>query len=297
MTRAARATAPALPKLPPALVNLHRLTNRTTVGSWERYREHRRRVTDLALSAGGETLALLGAGNCNDVDLALLTGRYREVHLVDVDREALRGAKARQPDDVASSLVLHAPVDLSGFLDRLPVFRTRNATALELGGLLEAGCERVLSAVPAKFDTIVSTCLLSQLMHGCYCGLGQGHPQLHLLGSAAAVVHLRSLVQLLSPGGTAILLTDTVSSETYPLDEESTAKDGAVLVEYLDESGKAISGTELSMLRNVVTEDPVVAPLLASSRVIPPWLWAIRERMTLLVYGLSLTRRIERPPA
>jgi hypothetical protein len=304
MTRVAQATPPKPPTLPAALVNVHRHNNRTTAANWERYRAHRERVTELVLSRGeaaaegraavgrrGGTLALLGAGNCNDVDLARLTQRYREVHLVDVDRDAVHGAVARQSREVASALVPHAPLDLSGFLDRLPELRSRRATPGELGALPESGATQVLTSLPFRFDTVASTCLLSQLMHGCFSGLGPAHPQLHMLGSAAAVVHVRSLLRLLKPGGTAILVSDLCSSETYPLDEESTAQDGLVLLEYLDETGNVFSGTSISMIRNILAEDPYVAPLVESSRLVRPWLWPVSEKLTLLVYGLVITRR------
>jgi hypothetical protein len=291
MIRVARATPSPIPNLPAALVNLHRLANRTNAANWERYRGHRERLTELALSGGGDALALLGAGNCNDVDLQVLTERYREVHLVDVDRDAVRGAKARQPSHVASSLVLHAPVDLSGFLGQLPALRVHHPTAGELTALSESSVTRVLTSLPVRFDTVVSTCLLTQLMHGCYCGLGATHPLLPVIGCAAAVVHLRSVVRLLCPGGTGILVTDVVSSETYPLDEQATREDGLVLLEYLDEVGNVFTGSAVSLVKRILTEDEFVAPLVESWRLVPPWLWQTGENLTLLVYGVIITRR------
>jgi hypothetical protein len=80
--------------VPAGIIDLHRGLNRDTADSWHRYSEHRARVT--ALAPGGDSCAVLGAGNCNDLDLDALTGRYREIHLIDLDAEALERARARQ---------------------------------------------------------------------------------------------------------------------------------------------------------------------------------------------------------
>ena len=87
--------------VPSGLVELHRALNRETADSWRTFADHRARVTALALEAGGETCAVLGAGNCNDLDLEALAQRHREIHLVDLDREAVTRARERQPPTVA----------------------------------------------------------------------------------------------------------------------------------------------------------------------------------------------------
>src|SRR5215471_11691642 len=103
-----------MPSPPPALLAYHRNNNRETASSWEQFSQHRAQMTQLALEAAPETggrLAVLGAGNCNDLDLDALTARYREVHLIDVDVEAVRRARGRVAPEVADRLITHAPVD------------------------------------------------------------------------------------------------------------------------------------------------------------------------------------------
>src|SRR3954471_23074082 len=58
------------------LLDLHAQNNRATAASWERFASHRSQVTELLRAAGGDTLALLGAGNCNDVDLETLGRQF-----------------------------------------------------------------------------------------------------------------------------------------------------------------------------------------------------------------------------
>jgi hypothetical protein len=69
--------------------------NRESAGNWEHYAEHRARITRLSLGLLNATrganarVCVLGAGNCNDLELSELTKHCRELHLIDFDSEAL----------------------------------------------------------------------------------------------------------------------------------------------------------------------------------------------------------------
>src|SRR3954469_2227543 len=98
------------------------LANLSALAHFGSFDEHRRRLTALALSAAPVTegtLCVLGAGNCFDLDLSALVDRYQAVHLVDLDAAALDRTVARQEPKTRERLVLHAPLDLSGLLDRI----------------------------------------------------------------------------------------------------------------------------------------------------------------------------------
>src|SRR5687768_987564 len=86
--------------------------NRTTRGQWDWYARHRAEIEKLIRTDGrGQRICVLGAGNCNDLDLRWLTEAYREVRLVDIDRGALARAAERQ--GVTAKVSLDAPVDLT----------------------------------------------------------------------------------------------------------------------------------------------------------------------------------------
>jgi hypothetical protein len=278
-------------RLPPALVDYHRKNNRATGARWEGFAEHRARMTMLAIEARGETLAVLGAGNCNDLDLPALAARFREIHLVDLDEEAVRRARDRQPPEVASKLVLHAPVDLSGAFDRLAAFKTKPATPAEQARLPRESVEKILAALPGRFDVVLSACMLSQLMHSCYVALGIEHPQLQTMAAALALAHLRSLSALVAPGGTGLLVTDTISSETYALEELWGDQPPLALLDQIDRANRTLSGTAPSFLKKILRDDPEIAPLVSAPRLLEPWLWRFTEEMTFLVYALAFDRR------
>jgi len=273
--------------LPPRLVDYHRKNNQATQARWDDFSEHRLRVTALALEPPGQTLAVLGAGNCNDLDLPALAARFREIHLVDLDEEAVLKARDRQPQDVQARLVVHAPVDLSGAFDRLAAFKAKPATPAEQARLTANAVQKILQALPGSFDVVLSACMLSQLMHSCYIALGLQHPQLHLMATALAVAHLRSLAAMTAPGGTALLVTDTISSETYALEELWGDRPPLQLLDEIYRADRVLTGTGPSFLRKILRDEP----LATAPRLVEPWLWRFTEEMTFLVYALVYQRR------
>jgi hypothetical protein len=191
-------------------------------------------------------------------------------------------------------LVLHGAVDLSGTFARLGGFRNKPATAVELANLPQASVEKVVAAVPQTFDVVMSTCFLSQLMQSAAISLGETHPQLHILACALALAHLRSMVRLLRPGGTGHVVTDTVTTETYPLVELWGQRTPLALLDHLELTNNVFSGTGPSFLRRILATDKQVAPALAGSpRLLAPWLWQFTEERTYLVYGLSFRRAFQ----
>jgi hypothetical protein len=271
-----------------ALLEFHRDNNRKSAARWSDFSPHRARMTTLALErAGGQSVALLGAGNCNDLDLPALATAYREVHLVDIDREALQRARERLPVEVANKLMLRAPVDLSGVFDRLARLRGKTLSGEELAGVTAAAADRVLVALPERFDQVVSCCLMSQLMHSCYLALDL-HPQLEAIGAAVAAAHLRSLVGLARPGGGVAFVSDTVSSESYPLEELWGERPPLRMLEDLEAAGNVQSGTAPTFVRRRLKA--LSADLAGPPRLIEPWLWRLDDSLTFLVYALVLRR-------
>lgn len=288
----ARAKASRLVHSPPVeLTELHRRNNRSSADNWDRFRAHRERLTELVLAAGGESLAVLGAGNCNDLDLPQLTDQFREIHLVDIDGAALQRAKEKLPACAADKLRLHAPLDLSGALPQLERFRREPPDLRQLAELPGESARRASASLPFSCDTVVSACLLSQLMFGCEVALGRDNPQLPLVGCAVAVAHLRSLVRLIEPGGTGLLVTDVATSTSYPLAAAFAQHEPLDLLARLEDQNKALSGTAASFVLEVLEGDAEIAPLIEPPRLVEPWLWEFGEGMTLLVYACVLRRK------
>jgi hypothetical protein len=275
-------------------MELHRRSNRATADAWERFGEHRARVTALLAEAapahGQGSLALLGAGNANDVDLKALVERYAQVHLIDIDADAVARAVAQQPETVRQRLTVQAPVDLSGALKPLADWKGRGPSTADLAGLPDRAHDDVMRALPARYDVVASTGLLSQLLWTCERALGE-HPMVAPVSLALAVAHLRSLVALTRAAGRALLITDTVSSETYPVEDLQRSLGPQGLLDEVMRTGVGFRCTHLAFVRQVLREDVRASPLVRAVRVLPPWLWHLVPGQTLLVYAVEIDTR------
>jgi hypothetical protein len=158
--------------------------------------------------------------------------------------------------------------------------------------------ENVLAAVAARFDTVVSSCLLSQLIHGSTVALGPEHPDVSILSCAIALAHLRCVASLVAPGGTGVVITDMASSERH-FRLESVAS-GALdeLASELERTHRCASGTGPGFLWRVLTDDRLITPLLAAPpRPLAPWLWRFGRELTYLVHGVTFRVRPDASPA
>src|SRR3954469_24491864 len=95
------------------MVEQERWRNSSTRQAFDKYSRHRAQQMALLQGWRGERLAVLGAGNCNDLDLTALAHSFRELHLFDIDSQALAGAYERQSKWVQRACSLHEH-DLTG---------------------------------------------------------------------------------------------------------------------------------------------------------------------------------------
>src|SRR5690606_31235846 len=76
-----------------ALRDAQVVANCSSLPHFDAFRGHRERLTAMLASATTpwreETLCILGAGNCYDIDLQALLRAYASVHLVDLDAQAV----------------------------------------------------------------------------------------------------------------------------------------------------------------------------------------------------------------
>ena len=194
--------------------NIHFKLNRDTADGWQMFSLHRERVMSLLVQPDlrGE-LALLGAGNCNDVDLSALILKYDHVALVDLDERSLVAAVNRQPVPQPSKLQIRAPVDVGAFAETCPA-SAHQKLSTEYADALTAIRAKEISEGP--FDVVASLCLLTQLILPIAEQLGPQHARCLELVQFERSVHLNLLVEILRPGGRAFLVSDMVSTDTAP---------------------------------------------------------------------------------
>jgi hypothetical protein len=216
------------------------------------------------------------------------------VHLVDIDPSAIARAAARQHAPTRDRLHLHGGLDLSGLTDRLDAWTRRPPDAAALAALPAQTAARVASALPGPFDLVVSTCLLSQICRACHRAFGDAPAAAVTLGrvaGAAVATHLEVMIQLTAPGGTSLLVTDAISSETYPLDELFTPRNGAALLDELARRDRLFTGASPHLISKLLRHHPARGPLVEDVHLKAPWLWELSPTCTLLVYALAFRRR------
>jgi hypothetical protein len=254
---------------------------------WHTFADHRRKVMNL-LVAGGDSaasrLCVVGAGNCNDLDLISLLEAHREVHLVDLDSEALAAGIARQGVADHHSLRTYGGVDVTSMLDKIATWSPRT----KIGPEDRAACadepvRRAGTLLPGPFDSVASTCVLSQLMYGVVSAVSEAHPQFVELLQATRAGHLRLLAHLAAPGGSVTLITDVVSSETLP--SLGTIPDASLdgLLVQIARDRNFFHGVNPAALSSVVVQDPVLNAELAGQETVPPWRWDIGPRLYLVM--------------
>ncbi|MDF3067207.1 MAG: hypothetical protein K0R38_2808 [Polyangiaceae bacterium] len=270
-----------------------RVSNQSGLPHFDSFRGHREQQTRLISASqrlGGDRLCVLGAGNAYDLELEELLTRFAEVHLVDVDAEALSRARARVPEGPRARLFAHAPVDLSGMFEHLERWGRMQVTPEELMKAPAAGAKRIAVALPGPFDVVASTCLLTQLQLTLLQSLGDRHQLFLALREFLTLTHLRTLAALTKPGGDALLITDLCESAAFPPGKGRNEAELPALMNGLVAAGHVIHSSHPDVIRLALGDDPVLSRSFGPARLSAPWIWQNGPKLRFLVYGFTLPR-------
>ncbi len=270
-------------------------SNLSGLSHYASFASHRTASTRLILEAGAgldprARLCVLGAGNAYDLELSELLERFAELHLVDIDAEALERAKQRAAPSDRARIVSHAPFELSGMFEHLERWARLQVTPEELMRAPARGAERIAEALPGAFDVVVSTCLLTQLQLQLLQLLGDRHRLFGALRELLTLTHLRTLATLTKPGGRAVLLTDLCEAAVFPAGRPRDASDFEPLFRELVGLGHVIYSSHPELLKFTLKDDPVLGRAFRQVERSAPWLWQNGPQTRFLVYGLSLER-------
>lgn len=257
-------------------------------GRWDLFASHRREVT-AQLTGGREAaaarLCVLGAGNCNDLDLAALLAAFREVHLADLDGEALADG-ARQVEG-RGELFLHGGAEVTGVLPLLEQLSPQTpADDPLIDECLRQAAESAGPSLPSPFDSVASVCLLSQLIESVAKTLGESHPRFWDFCQAIRLRHLRLLVELTAPGGWGALITDFVSSVSVPDLAEIAPQALAARLRQLVAERNFFHGLNPFVLEEMYRSHPALAPHVCQVSLAAPWRWDFGPR----VYAVASIR-------
>lgn len=273
--------------------------NRRLAGSRQRYQGHRQQVMALALGAqatpaaaepAGE-IVIFGAGNGTDLDLARLLETFREIHLVDLDGEALERAREELPEALRARVVPHAPVDLSGFMSQLDEWGESLPDDATLGRTAFAAARAIVAALGRDFDVALSTGALSQLIVPFHRAWISSRASWERLDAAILAVHLATLVLSTRAGGRGVLAFDVLSSKDAPALLALAGRGGVELQAAIDAQvlagNVALRPQPLTLLRQL--QFPGMASMVQEPQLTSPWLWDLGDALQ-LVYALHFRR-------
>lgn len=248
----------------------------------EAYTHHRARQMALLGSLGGERIAVLGAGNCNDLDLSALAKAFREVHLFDIDGNALRSAVERQDGEVQRACRLHER-DLTGVARLLDDWRHSSPEPLPAQVAAWKELSSLIKEV-GEFDAVVSTCLLSQVAINLRNFFGIV-PALNGALCAAIVGHVLLTAALTKPGGTLLIVSDCITNQ-FPIHEEARQRGPLNAIFHLAEQGATFPGTDPELIAGVLRGTEITGAEFKDA-----WLWELTDEQQYLVYALQGTRK------
>jgi hypothetical protein len=266
-------------------------SNRRLPDSWLGYAGHRERVTGHIeqLAQGGE-LCVFGAGNCNDLELERLASLFSEIHLVDLDGEALERARERQASDVKAKIALHPNVDFSGMLEHLDDWGERFPERTQLAQSAVAAAQGIVRGLGRSFPVVVSACVLSQLAVPFQRAWVTSRANWGDLLSTISAVHLATLTGSTRPGGSGLIVFDTSSSKDTPALAELRSRSSDELEEFVAEArrdgGLNFRPDPKELVRQLLA--PGLRSLVADPELSSPWLWHLGQE-TQLVYSLTFT--------
>jgi hypothetical protein len=269
-------------------LQLQQTRNSQTRDGWHLFTEHRQQVMNLLRREGDSPtgwLCLLGAGNCNDVDLQLLQRRYSRIDLVDWDRAALIDGVGRQLGTAGNCVQIQGGIDFTAIADELARWCEHPPSESQID---ELGHRAEVAELPegiGQADTAASLCVLSQLIELCSTALGRDHPRLPQLVQAVRRGHLRQLAGRLRPGGTGVVVTDLVSSDTAPDLMRANQADLSPLVHRLLSQGNFFLGLHPMSLLEDFRTDGQLQRMATLCNVGPPWLWQMGPRR-FVVYSI-----------
>jgi len=276
------------------LADIQRQRNLDSQNCWQAFHNHRAAVTDALCSAAsstGQRLCVLGAGNCNDLDLQVLGKRYAEVVLVDIDSQALAAGKTLQNADPLDHVRSCGGIDLTGVMDVVDRW-TPGAPGSddEIDRCIERAKAFAAPQIGGPFDVVGSVCLLTQIIEMPVLALGPKHPRLHELIFALRDRHLQMLAELVRPGGHGVLITDFVSSDTLP-ELASIPEDRfeQAIGEQI-ERRNFFTGANRIALFSLFQTAPLLSPLVSDCKLMRPWRWTLGPR-TYAVSGIAFKRR------
>jgi hypothetical protein len=253
--------------------------NSKSTGKWNLYSSHREHLTRLIKSKAlshNDRLCILGAGNCNDLDLNVLVSDFRAIHLVDIDYQAMRNGLLRQGLGDSRNIFMHGGIDLSGCFQFLSKFDQNLKPSLhEVTEFIQAKDISLGIGTSEPFEVVISACLLTQLISTVINTLGNDHPQLFDFILKVRNHHLHQLLYLTKPHGWCLLATDIVSSDSAIEIMNCPEEDLLGLINHLIAHRNFFHGVNPYIISSIFSSSEFSSQV----QMLNPWCWDFGPRV------------------
>ena len=228
---------------------------------------------------------MLGAGNCNDIDLIRLTNHFSSVTLVDVDVQAVVTGVAKQGCHGHPAITIMPPVDASGVLEG-----SGSWSRQELAAVVERASAPT-QFLPQRLDVLASTGVLSQILSA---GMSRVEdPEVSVLSGlfeSLTLGHLATLDRATAVGGRAVLTIEFVSSVTLPeLLIDSLDLDVEQMASNALGSGNYFAGLHPSSIAGSISRHVQLGESrFRKSTFERPWVWRMSSNRGYIVYAVTI---------
>jgi hypothetical protein len=289
------------------------MNNERIGGRWLEWEGHRNEIKLLvshSLSDAGELgrAIVLGAGNCDDLDLHFLCDAFSQLTLVDIDTLSLQEGVNRVAPDLLGRIELLGNIDFTkldqvNFYSRFTDLLEKKASPQELNFFLTNIPSEILSCPLLKkwegqFSVVISSAVYTQIFYIHVLTLFGVHVSNYTAEEVRGILGLLGelrnsmlkayndlMVSLLEEGGTIIVWSDVVKfDEMSPFPEEqfySLNNEKERMLFMFETAGKEGREAALIGLHDLHER------LLSQGRQFSCWIWPYSSDRHYITFGLS----------
>lgn len=217
--------------------NLFQYRNMNKDELWNNWKEHRSRICKmieynifLKENVTNKSIAILGAGQCNDIDLNFLLKYAENITLFDIDVDACQVGIERQNLSNNPNIKIHKAFDFIGldhkFYDEYYSQLKENCSISVLKRIIIEAADSIKKPeINEKFDVVISMATHSQLINGFSYPI-RDDKTFDDLGDAFSDIYKKGidtynslLFSLVNKGGTVFILNEVVEIDNNFLEE------------------------------------------------------------------------------
>jgi hypothetical protein len=266
-------------------------------------------LSAMSLIPKDESIAILGAGNCNDIDVNFLADQFNKVYMIDIDSEALEYAISKVDSSKINKIEIISE-DLTGLyssqvmIDFITAIKKKNYKRVQSSlDNIKTAIKRLPSQLTdLQVSLVISSCLTTQLFMPQFAVLTSGinrknydnmYPLAIKIAHMLSDHHIKNLYEMLKPTGYLIYITDflewgTINDKPTLLAQEfpDYNKINTDVIRSLHSSNFRIAGSAPNNILNYF--NPVIDESIVNHR---EWWWEYSPERRYLVQGSLLEKK------